>query len=96
MKLPIITKQYLCREMITLFYQTEGIDESILNDNHCYLSSTVGVSMEVLGLIESEKVKEYVASRGGIAGISNMKFGSFPKVHSFREVLEHLPDEGEL
>ncbi len=92
----IITKQSLCREMIMLFCENEGVDISQLNDKCCYLSSTVGISMEVLGLIQTNDAKQYVASRSGIAGISNMEFGTTPVIHTFREVLNHLPDEGDL
>jgi len=92
----IITKQSLCREMILNFCKTEGINESDLNDKCCYLSSTVGISMEVLGLIQTDDAKQYISSRSGIVAVSNMRFGTTPKFHTLREVLNHLPDEGDL
>ena len=84
----MVTKDQLCQTMIDRFEEEEGHPPA---DNDILGSSTLAVSMEHLGLLVSEEMQEYAASRGG-SFVMPVTKGKEIWNMSFRELLSLLPD----
>lgn len=62
-----MTKKQFCENIINNFCLTENIDRKNLSDHHITMSSSLAVAMEYLGLIKSNDMKMYAASRDGLS-----------------------------
>lgn len=83
----MMTKTQYCEHVIAEFCYKEGISRAELTDAHVLSSSTLGVAMEHLGLLQDPEIKSYVSSRGG------MHVLGFEGGHlSTREFIDMLPE----
>jgi hypothetical protein len=75
-----MTKNELCQIIVNNHF----------SDTEITSSSTLAVAMGHLGLIKSQEMRDYAASRGGIvfSGFTDEGY----KIFSFRELLSYLPD----
>lgn len=86
----MLTKKQFCKMMIDEFIDDNKIQK--IDDSIACQSSTIGVCMEYLKLIEDKETEKYIKSRGGILysfydeGLQDVCF------LTARELIEMLPD----
>lgn len=94
----ILTKQELCKSIISQHYNTITYEDAkrLVNDSEITQSSNLAVAMETLGLIKDETMKRYAESRGGIIlpkYINKTEDDVTVKIMSLRDLLSLLPSE---
>ena len=93
----ILTKQELCKSIISQHYNTSTYEEALrlINDSEITQSSNLAVAMETLGLIKDDTMKRYAETRGGIMlpkYIEKTENDTIVKIMSLRDLLSLLPD----
>jgi len=91
-----LTKKKLCELILRQYGHRElkmpmPVDISKIPTNVIYGSSTIGVCMEVLGMIDDYDDAMYIKNRGGVALISHDENGE-PAVISFRDILDSMKE----
>lgn len=84
------TKRDLCLSIVEEFKRNNRELAKDFCEAHVYLSSKLAVAMEYLGMLESDSVKRYAASRGGI--LFQIIEKEDVKIFTLRDMIELLPE----
>lgn len=86
-----VTKTDFCWMLIERFLAEEKLEFDEITDGHISRSSSLGIAMEYLGMIDDSEMKEYIKHRSGCWDLLVSEDGNHYVV-TIRDMLNSLPD----